>query len=61
MEKIELKPCPFCGESEYVTIQKMLTREYWYVHCGNCRCRTAQYLDRQEAIEAWNRRADDGI
>ena len=60
MTENELKPCPFCGESEYVTVQKMLTRKRWYVHCGNCRCRTAQYLDRQEAIKVWNRRADNG-
>jgi Lar family restriction alleviation protein len=59
MEKIELKPCPFCGESKDVVVQKILSRERWYVHCGNCKCRTFQYLDRREAIKTWNRRADN--
>ena len=57
MTENKLKPCPFCGESKLVVAEKILTRERWYVHCGNCKCRTFQYLDRREAIEAWNRRA----
>lgn len=60
MAENELKPCPFCEESKMVFARKILTRNRWHVLCDNCKCRTGQYLTRQEAVEAWNRRANDG-
>lgn len=56
----ELKPCPFCGEIP-------LLFEYGGtvdISCQNddCPCRpsTQEYLRKEYAIKAWNRRAEDG-
>ena len=56
----ELKQCPFCGgEAEIVETEYAVD-----VSCkdGNCRGYT-DYLNsktKKEAIEAWNRRAENG-
>ena len=57
----ELRECPFCGgeaeiiENEYECVD---------VSCKNMGCRGftdyLQYGSRDEAIEAWNRRVNDG-
>ena len=57
----ELKPCPFCGGEgcvqEHVFIG--LTSTFGVV-CLDCCCETRQfYYTKEDAIEAWNRRADD--
>ena len=60
----ELKPCPFCGGEAFVC-------EYLYscepgrivmygVECNGCHTTTFEGNSKQEAIEAWNRRAEDG-
>lgn len=56
----ELKPCPFCGgEAEIVENDCFVD-----VCCKNLRCRgwasCLEYKTKKEAIEAWNRRAEDG-
>lgn len=70
----QLKPCPFCGgESEVCISEEHHGMDGWYrvafVRCKECRCRTPQYAidgfygcktTEQDAIEAWNRRANDG-
>ena len=61
---IELKPCPFCGakdenikvKSDYIGFG--LTQ--YYVVCKSCLVNTRHFEIRKQAIEAWNRRADDG-
>ena len=58
-ENAELKPCPFCGGKASVIKESM-----WYeVHCDNCPCNVGRcwFSKREEAIEAWNRREEDGI
>lgn len=58
----ELKPCPFCGES--VSIEQGWT-ESWSVfysfNCDNCgmHCEQNEHMTKEEAIEAWNRRANN--
>ena len=60
MDGWELKPCPFCGSN------KVNVYEYKYhgltdsfgVKCFNCKTESYQFFDsKNEAIEAWNRRA----
>ena len=57
----KLKPCPFCG-GEAKIIQGSLYYGY-RVGCENYRCTTCpitySYHTIEEAIEAWNTRADD--
>ncbi len=62
----ELKPCPFCGG---IPKMHMISQDFfdtgtyttgYSVFCQNCRCATEYELTQLEAIEAWNRRVDDG-
>ena len=52
----ELKPCPFCGEEAVIYI--------WNggegtPRCKQCRCQIDDFFDKkEEAIAAWNRRAE---
>ena len=78
---INLKPCPFCGESVYIekkplwhTYNDGTTRGYfgcyeYEIKCNNCGCNIPLkgndtiYNDdktaKENAIKAWNRRADN--
>lgn len=58
----ELKNCPFCGGNAFTT-------EYTYnlnpgrvlvhfVECNKCHAQTFEYDTEEEAIEAWNKRAE---
>lgn len=55
----ELKPCPFCGSPAELTGECDMV----WVRCSNedCWCQMVTRFDEpDEAIEAWNRRADNG-
>lgn len=54
----ELKACPFCKCRE-INVRK--GKWAWYVECTNfdCGASIAKTL-KNVAIEAWNRRAEDG-
>ena len=62
----ELKPCPFCGGNaktrEFLSITGLTLKQkkVYYVECVVCRIRTMVELGADVAIEAWNRRAEDG-
>ena len=57
----KLLPCPFCGgEAE---LYKGFEEPDWYKCHVGCSCGATmftRYGDRDETIEAWNRRANDG-
>lgn len=59
MLEIELKPCPFCGGEAIDTYN---THHKYIIYCENENCMMNQnevgYESLEEAIEAWNRRAD---
>jgi hypothetical protein len=67
MKETELKPCPFCGGKAYIGRTKKTLSLQYAVGCGNSRCIANRlsnpfvlhYLSRNEAAEAWNRRAED--
>lgn len=64
MSENELKPCPKCGcEAELISSQTFAwCNVYWYVRCTNEDCdeeTMLKYDTKREAIEAWNRRADN--
>ena len=56
----ELKPCPFCGGGAVVIDNGCFVD----VSCKNFHCRgwedILMFKSKEEAIEAWNRRAEDG-
>ena len=59
----ELKPCPFCGGKPFV---QETAHSWCNVICDKCGAMTkcvlnsADYSSKNLAIEAWNRRAEDG-
>ena len=63
----ELKPCPFCGGSAGICVTKKTVRNQYAVRCNTTRCIAynlgnpfvMHYLSQAEAINAWNRRADN--
>ncbi|MEM9999970.1 MAG: Lar family restriction alleviation protein [Pseudomonadota bacterium] len=58
MKDEKLKPCPFCL-SEEVEIERISDRSC-VVQCVKCGGSTADFRYKEEAITAWNMRADDG-
>lgn len=55
MTENKLKPCPFCGGEAYIDVYD----DKLYARCHACESMTALYDDIQEAIDAWNTRADE--
>ena len=64
----KLMPCPFCGgeadthacaelENE---VARIIFGGKYGAHCKVCRVATPPHSSEEEAIEAWNRRADTG-
>lgn len=62
----KLKPCPFCGGegalrkinvNEYVAFLK--PRYFYEVHCLDCQVFTPLCINKEGAINGWNRRADN--
>jgi len=68
MANKDLKPCPFCGDGHAPTSIVRLGKNGWRDHhavlcdygAGGCGAESGWYHSREEAIEAWNRRANDG-
>ena len=60
MKDTELKPCPFCGNAAYDHIKYEIhsRKQRHIVKCTRCNAQM-EYRDKQSAITAWNRRADD--
>lgn len=58
----DLKPCPFCGSAGEIEHKKYLNT--WIVQCSNQTCFASymigwDYDTEEEAVEGWNRRAED--
>lgn len=57
---MKLKRCPFCGGEAIRGIACHVHEDYAFrVECRECKIVTPFYDTEAEAIEAWNRRADD--
>lgn len=59
----KLKPCPFCGAEafldKYVYDLEPGCASTHFVECNGCHATTFEYDSKEEATEAWNRRAND--
>lgn len=54
MDKIEIKPCPFCGgEAEILSPQ---SSRFSHVRCSDCNNRGAKFVNEDLAIKHWNLR-----
>ena len=57
MNKIELKPCPFCGgEAQLIHMNGKFTAS---CGLGGCMANISWYSDRETAAKAWNRRISE--
>lgn len=58
----ELKPCPFCGGEADCNNSGFVKngRHMWAVECLQCGVVTEFFNEEAEAVEAWNRRFDNG-
>ena len=56
MSEIKLKPCPFCGGKANMSL---IFRAGFKVECTVCGCKTTLFNRNGDAINVWNRRADD--
>ena len=56
----QLKPCPFCGSEGKVFFNDEACYHggngTYYIACAECTSRGKSGNDKQQAIEAWNRR-----
>lgn len=66
MAEYNLKPCPFCGGKAEIIINKSKQGQTANIYCTKCSCRKTllRYPNyegsiEREAIETWNRRADN--
>ena len=69
MDSVYLHKCPFCGGEGKVSRRKVYFQgnkeSVAFVYCCNCNARTGYMLNTKhehyirDAIDAWNRRADD--
>lgn len=54
---MKLKPCPFCGGEKIETVEfEVAGTDSTYVVCVNCGSCTKLHYQKEQAIEAWNRR-----
>lgn len=61
MVKIELKPCPFCGAMA-VMRQFANPKNWYYVECVDCRCRTDGYKhNHREGTDDENKMANAAV
>ena len=56
----ELKPCPFCGRTDSLHIDRYQSDgEWWaYVECTECICTGPVGKLKRNAVDAWNMRAE---
>jgi len=55
----EILPCPFCG-GKAIAEDRSDLHSAWLIGCDRCDCvMDVYYRTKEEAVEAWNRRAKD--
>lgn len=52
----EIKKCPCCGSKAEALMAARRYFEFYAVVCDGCGLRTRDFNNKDEAVEAWNRR-----
>ena len=62
MPETKLKPCPFCGGKAYIhdAICDDGAYLFTFVQCHTCKANIEGFSSKEKAIEAWNRRTENG-
>jgi Lar family restriction alleviation protein len=61
MTNEKLKPCPFCGcKAKILHIPCMDNVDVFQIFCKECMAMVKAFKNLAEAVEAWNRRVNDG-
>lgn len=62
MAENKLKPCPFCGEKDRISVAAYRCDSgFWqYVFCDECLAEDPVGKTEQDAVDAWNRRDNHG-
>ena len=56
-EKVDLKPCPFCGSKN---VSDNYDSGYFWVECKDCKVNGPEsYEDYDKCLELWNRRVNE--
>lgn len=56
----QLKPCPFCGGNAKIMRAECIYFHIYWARCTECNAEiNAPETDVKQAIDAWNRRAND--
>lgn len=56
-----LRECPFCGNTATLMPFDVFGAKWFYVKCDKCNAEINDPApDKEKAIRAWNRRANDG-
>lgn len=53
----EILPCPFCAERFIRLNDFHMDGKTWHINCDKCSATLSEFETKQEAIDAWNKRA----
>jgi Lar family restriction alleviation protein len=56
---VELKKCPFCGGTNIKVFMKGVDKLKYAALCQECDARSGRKATKKEALDEWNRRAND--
>ena len=59
--KFRLSPCPFCGGKETGILTTSYDGQWFAVFCEGCMTQTRKCRREEDAIEAWELRAEDAV
>lgn len=54
---VEMRECPFCGETGRLSCEYLEVRGYWTVSCADCGSTGPTEMSRRAAVLGWNGRA----
>ena len=54
----ELRPCPFCGKTDMLSLDNLTDETDYCIECERCHISQHAYFTHEGAIAAWNTRTD---